>query len=65
MLALASRPFACLVLLLHKIFDNARTSVGVKNYSVRFASVCDRKINGIHCKLCIDFIRQLVGNNFS
>lgn len=42
-----------------------RTSVGVKNYSVRFASVCDRKINGIHCRLCIDFIRQLVRNDFS
>ena len=27
MLALASRPFACLVLLLHKIFDNADNAV--------------------------------------
>ncbi len=34
-----------------------RISVGVKNYSVRLASVCDCKIYGIRCKLRIDFVR--------
>ena len=32
MLALASRPFACLVLLLHKIFDNAIQSFSAKGH---------------------------------
>ncbi len=32
MLALASRPFACLVLLLHKIFDNALNRFRIKDF---------------------------------